>query len=111
MVSAPSTSRKSPCIMHLASCRSLTSPIDSSDEAFLKQLTHCAPSIVMAEVSGIHVLPQASREDVDGWAKPSHDECDGLVSLIERWYYGAAAVRARCSRPSDGPTSDPNRHG
>src|ERR1700733_7856095 len=67
----------------------------------------------MAELSGIHVLPQASREDVDGWAKPSHDECDGLVSLIERWYYGAtvAAVRARCSRPSDGPTSDPNRHG
>jgi hypothetical protein len=67
----------------------------------------------MAEVSGIHVLPQASREDVDGWAKPSHDECDGLVSLIERWYYGAtvAAVRARCSRPSDGPTSDPNSHG
>jgi hypothetical protein len=67
----------------------------------------------MAEVSGIHVLPQASRDDVDGWAKPSHDECDGLVSLIERWYYGAtvAAVRARCSRPSDGPTSDPNRHG
>jgi hypothetical protein len=41
----------------------------------------------MAEVSGIHVLPHASREDVDGWAKPSHDECDGLVSLIERWYY------------------------
>ena len=38
MASAPSASRKSRCIMPLASYRSRKSPIDSSDQAHLKEI-------------------------------------------------------------------------
>jgi hypothetical protein len=34
----------------------------------------------------MHLRLTLYQEDVDGWAKPNHDECDGWVFLIEHRY-------------------------